>query len=442
MHTILSPCYLTPRALVLSPLGLQYCLVQMNQGPPTNGPEVIQIDADEPTTHPSGAPPPAASTPGGPGASEADLEEREGLRRSNRKRRSSINYAANRKKKTPMSPPSQPEEGKPKQGNKEEEDLSVLGQIKAMRASLEEKIDCTSTKIDKLDTKLTDRIDKQERELKRVNKKIDNNSKTLAETNAEFAKLKALVDKRSDDLPAAINRIVDEKLKASGQRHRPLGNAPPVPSTSAGILSRDSYWRARKSLRLWPIIEEGLEMSVRGFLTNVLKLCPRRVAALEFEPSVLEDKPSREGGPQQPKDVVLVCFNTVEERDFVRASAKNLAGVDAGMKLEIPDHLLGSFRVLNDLAFELKKNYKDLKRNIKFDDGNHDLAMDVRLKPGKQWKTICPDEARKSLSTKKGRKKNSYSTNKLSKMLQNDSSSTSSSESDLSNINDDNTVDE
>lgn len=381
----------------------------------------------------------AAPSPGGSSTPGPKPEQKEELRRSNRKRRGSVNYGAKptRRQRSTMSPGAQDDETKtpgPTGAGREAEgeDLTVLGQIKAMRASLESKIDTTAAKIDNLDDKLSARIDKQERELKKMNKKIECNSKRAQDTANDFAKLKNFVEKRSEDLPAAISKIVDEKLKTAlkserGPRHRPLGETGMGPSTSLGARNVESYWRARRSLRLWPITGENLDMPVRGFLKNVLKLCGDRVAALEFETKPLENKPQRPGAPAPPADVVLVTFENVETRDLVRAGAKNLAGVDAGLRLEIPDHLLGSFRVLNDLAFELKKKNGNLKRNIKFDDANLDLAMDVCPDTGRQWRTVTPGEARQTLAGRRTRK-TSISGSKLTKWLGKDSTSSSDSE--------------
>ena len=286
---------------------------------------VLDSDTDSDVTLLEDSPEKTSGTPkcrpgqrGAEGGEESEQGEAEGLRRSNRKRRRSINYSNKPARKSraatmsqpPRSPGKQDEEVDPSEADAagaagdQGEDLSVLGQIRAMRASLEHRMDKTSSKIDKLDSKLTARIDKQDKELKKMNKKIDNNTKMAKDNCDDFAKLKAFVDKRSEDLPAAISKIVDEKLRRTTVRPRPLGPGGQGggPSTSAGILNRDNYWAARKSLRIWPICGEGnLEMPVRGFLTNVLKLESSRVAALEFTVKPLEDKPQREGGPATPK---------------------------------------------------------------------------------------------------------------------------------------------
>lgn len=66
------------------------------------------------------------------------------------------------------------------------------------------------------------------------------------------------------------------------------------------------------------------------------------------------------------------------------------------MRLEIPDHLWPSFRVLQELGYELKQKNPTLRRNILFDDANLDLKMDIST-DSNEWKTVLPAGARKTL---------------------------------------------
>lgn len=134
------------------------------------------------------------------------------------------------------------------------EDTLVLGQIKAMRMSLETRMDSTSTKIDNLDKKLTSRINKHDKELKRMNKIIENNGKAMTDTNTEFAKLKDYVEKKADSLPALITKMVTEKLGPApsarpGTRPRPLGDCPDLPGrTLSSVAKAKAYLMAQQSL--------------------------------------------------------------------------------------------------------------------------------------------------------------------------------------------------
>ena len=75
------------------------------------------------------------------------------------------------------------------------------------------------------------------------------------------------------------------------------------------------------------------------------------------------------------KGEVTVEFPSVELRDIVRGAAYNLAGMpEAGIRLEIPHHLMANFKALNAASYRLKQKYKDCRRNVKFDDEDMDLV--------------------------------------------------------------------
>ena len=96
------------------------------------------------------------------------------------------------------------------------------------------------------------------------------------------------------------------------------------------------------------------------------------------------------------RDEVLVHFESARERDDVQTFAKNLERKGKGLRLEIPDHLWPSFRVLQQLGYKLKQKNPELRRIILFDNENRDLKMDIST-DSTTWKTVLPDHARKSL---------------------------------------------
>lgn len=72
------------------------------------------------------------------------------------------------------------------------------------------------------------------------------------------------------------------------------------------------------------------------------------------------------------------------------------------MRLHVPDHLQRDFHALMNLLYDLKKKNANLKWNVKFDEEELSLFMDVRLKENGDWKRIKPSQA---MSVNKGRKK-------------------------------------
>ena len=83
------------------------------------------------------------------------------------------------------------------------------------------------------------------------------------------------------------------------------------------------------------------------------------------------------------KDEVRVTFQSKQVRDVVQAKASNLAnyGEEAGMRIHLPDHLQKDFKVLMNLAFDLKKRNPQLRRNVKFDEETMNLYMDMQIDP-------------------------------------------------------------
>ena len=96
-----------------------------------------------------------------------------------------------------------------------------------------------------------------------------------------------------------------------------------------------------------------------------------------------------------------MVFPDVETRDVVRAAAPKLAGKkNMGMCLEIPESLRPNLRALESMSYMLKQSHPTLKRNIKYDDEEMDLVMDVKLNESALWKKIRPDQAKEA---KRGR---------------------------------------
>ena len=93
---------------------------------------------------------------------------------------------------------------------------------------------------------------------------------------------------------------------------------------------------------------------------------------------------------------VKVVFATSRERDLVQSYAANLAkqGGKAGIRMEVPEHTRGLFKLFEAHGASLRGKFPGLKRSIKFEDTSQSLCMDVRM-PGKQkWHRISGIEMR------------------------------------------------
>ena len=65
------------------------------------------------------------------------------------------------------------------------------------------------------------------------------------------------------------------------------------------------------------------------------------------------------------------------------------------MGLEPPDSLQKDFRALMNLAYDLKSKHPTLRRNVKFDEEDLGLFMDIQTSVDERWRRIKPDQARK-----------------------------------------------
>ena len=104
------------------------------------------------------------------------------------------------------------------------------------------------------------------------------------------------------------------------------------------------------------------------------------------------------------KDEVCVEFENKQVRDAIKAQGPNLAKFrdEAGMRLEIPDGLQKDFKALMALAYDLKQTRKELKRNVKFDEENLGLFMDIQSAKDGEWKRIRPHQAHRAMKERRG----------------------------------------
>lgn len=112
---------------------------------------------------------------------------------------------------------------------------------------------------------------------------------------------------------------------------------------------------------------------------------------------------SRPGADQQ--DQVVVKFASIRLRDEIKAMGRNLDGKDRkiGLQLEPPDHLRSHYQAFQKLAFQMKRRHPALRRSIKFCDIDSSLSMDVLVRPGAEWRTVCYEDAKSTLKKSRER---------------------------------------
>ena len=155
----------------------------------------------------------------------------------------------------------------------------------------------------------------------------------------------------------------------------------------------DAFWDCRRSLRLWPV--PGAD---RPALLEYLRTKTRMDE--DFINNDLGEVSIKQYRDPKSKvaNEVIVKFETKEVRDMIKANASNLANFrdEAGMRLHLPNHLQKDFKALMGLSYDLKKKHSDLKRNVKFDESDLGLFMDIQLTRDGSWKRVKPEQARKA----------------------------------------------
>ena len=202
--------------------------------------------------------------------------------------------------------------------------------------------------------------------------------------------------KKSDVQARSLSTVVEDIVARKLLNHPPKPSHTPAP-TPTGSFER-KYWQARKSLRVWPILGPDLGASLLTFVQDKLKIPSGRLARGDF--SII---PVTSPGASGVRDQVIVTFDTIRLRDEIKSAAGNLRGSDrsVGLQLEAPDHLRSHYQSFQKLGFQIKAKHPELKRNVKFDDVDMALVMDIQVSPSSDWKTITHTEAKTLLKRAK-----------------------------------------
>ena len=158
-----------------------------------------------------------------------------------------------------------------------------------------------------------------------------------------------------------------------------------------------TYWQFRKCARLHSIpgeTEREIWVGLHDFLRTKLHV-PTTELKEEDIVSVRRMRGGR-GRGRQPQREVVVVFQDVETRDRVCSFVRNLAPfVDdqglptAGVWMYVLAHLGGVHKALLQYGFKMQEKYgSQFKRNIRFDDAEHSLCIDVKIPGNSRWVTV------------------------------------------------------
>ena len=87
------------------------------------------------------------------------------------------------------------------------------------------------------------------------------------------------------------------------------------------------------------------------------------------------------------------------------------------MRLQIPDYLQRDFQALMSLSYDLKKRHPGLKRNVKFDEEDIGLFMDIKLNEDEEWNRVEPSQAHAAMKKRKRNGTRSMDDNRLQELL-------------------------
>ena len=163
-----------------------------------------------------------------------------------------------------------------------------------------------------------------------------------------------------------------------------------------------AYLIARRSVRMWPIENTNANTLWKGvgeFLHKALGISEGDIGPDDIESVTAIPDPKYTAGNLNKE--ALVTFFCPRKRDIVVSSSPNLSNLmdkglpTAGLRLEIPEELMGQFRLLSRFGTRLRARHgTGTKRHVKFDDVDGSLFMNIKLPGDEAWSKVTVETAR------------------------------------------------
>ena len=224
--------------------------------------------------------------------------------------------------------------------------------------------------------------------------RIDDNAGKIAANSSAIASQVEVADTQQSIISRLETRV--SRLEKRSQN--------PVDSREERATLSPDYLFARRSVRLWPITgtsQDDMWGSVGEFLHETLLIRTDDLGQGDIESieRVRED-------PMVDRREVIVTFFTKDKRDLVVTSSPSLSSkIDregkptAGIRLEIPEELTETFRLLSRFGTRLRARHgAGTKRHIKFDDFRGTLFTNVKLPGDNTWTRVTVSMAREDLA--------------------------------------------
>ena len=104
----------------------------------------------------------------------------------------------------------------------------------------------------------------------------------------------------------------------------------------------------------------------------------------------------RHRGPDLRLKMKLLCNLSQKKLGMQSRTTPLTWPISVTLRLHLPNYLHKDFKAPMALSYDLKKNHADLRRNVKFDEDNMGLYMDLQLDQEGHWKRVKPDQAKKA----------------------------------------------
>ena len=249
------------------------------------------------------------------------------------------------------------------------------------------------TEIDSLKAYFDGKLDQLKNDITRevstaVCSQVKQNAEDIRKVREEMANgIKERVAQALGEEMQSVRTEID-KLKDARVGIKPRPHMHSKPSDES-----PDYWRARRGVRCWPISgpPDDLWGQVGDFFAKTLSIPGSKLNQGDVE-SIRRIASKR--NEKKIKNEVLVTFRDVATRDMIFSYASNLAQYrdlpePPGIRMEIPMHLNGVFRTLDEYGHTLRqKAGPDFRRNIRFDDSQNTLYMDIYIPNDRIWTRV------------------------------------------------------
>ena len=200
-----------------------------------------------------------------------------------------------------------------------------LTETESGTASTEEEVEMTDISkkqdgVSDLKTYLKEQLDQLKTEMKRdVNGAVDRISAQVQTNTQNIAKIQCGVDAK---IESAVSASVSREIK----KYLPQGNGTLAPRTCPDPGREAEYWKARRSIRCWPVnaTPNDLWGKTGDFFTLTLGIPVSCLPQSSVE-SIRRISSKRSTRPARIQNEVLVTFKDVAVRDMVMSYAPNLA---------------------------------------------------------------------------------------------------------------------